>query len=73
MDRLSAPFGGGLDLKIVRTVHKLIKHRPTSFEDCIAYARLKFESYYRNKAIQLLHNFPLDHKVDDKGSKFYST
>jgi hypothetical protein len=69
VQRLGAPNGGGIDLKIVRTAVKLLRNRPKSFEDCIAFARRKFEDYYINKTTQLLHNFPLDHKVDDKGSE----
>ena len=53
----------------MRTSQKLIKNKPNNYEDCLAFARLKFEAYFVNKSIQLLHNFPLDHKIDDKGSK----
>ena len=42
--------------------------RPASFEDCVVFARKKFESYFYNKTVQLLHNFPLDHKTNE-GSK----
>jgi hypothetical protein len=62
-----------VDLKIVRTAVKLLRNRPKSFEDCIAFARKRFEDYYINKTIQLLHNFPLDHKVDDKGTLFWTS
>lgn len=71
--RLKQPNGGGIDLKIVRTASKLIKQRPFNFEDCISFARLKFETYYVNKTIQLLHNFPLDHKIDEKGTLFWTS
>jgi ubiquitin-activating enzyme E1-like protein 2 len=67
--KLTSPQGGGLDLKVVRTSAKLLKQKPRSYEDCIAFARLKFEAYFVNKSKQLLHNFPLDHKVDAQGSK----
>lgn len=68
-NRLKLPQGGGLDIKVLRAVRKMLKNKPKSFDDCVVYARLKFESYYSNKAKQLLHSFPLDHKVDAKGSK----
>lgn len=73
LEKLNEVNGGGIDLKIVRTGVKIIRTRPKSFEDCIRFARLKFESYYVNKAKQLLHNFPLDHVTDDKGSLFWSS
>ena len=34
---------------------------PTSFKDCVRWARLVFESHYRNAILQLLHNFPPNH------------
>ncbi|PRP83916.1 ubiquitin-like modifier activating enzyme 6 [Planoprotostelium fungivorum] len=73
MTKLKQPFGGGLDLKRVRTSAKLVQKRPRSFHDCIAFARRKFESYFKNKSLQLLHAFPLDHKTDDKGTLFWSS
>jgi len=34
--------------------------RPTSFADCVVWARLKFEELFTNNIKQLLFNFPLD-------------
>ena len=70
VERLRQPYAGGIDLKVVRTSHKLLKTRPHTFDDCVAFARKKYEAYYVHKSLQLLHSFPLDHKVDDKGSKY---
>ena len=36
----------------------LIDHKSASFGDCVAWARLKFESYFVNRIKQLIHNFP---------------
>lgn len=36
------------ELKSLREVIKLIKNRPTNFDDCIRYARFKFSKYYTN-------------------------
>lgn len=36
----------------------LLTDRPTSFEQCIAWARLEFEKHYGNQIKQLLFNFP---------------
>lgn len=38
----------------------------TTFEDCLNYARRKFESYYNYSILQLLTKFPKDHIVDGK-------
>jgi len=73
IEKLKAPNGGGLDLKIVRTAASLLKKRPRTFSDCVEFARIKFEQYYVHKTLQLLHNFPLDHKTDDKGTLFWSS
>ena len=36
----------------------LIEERSASWADCVGWARRKFESYFRNRVAQLLHNFP---------------
>uniref|UniRef100_A0A3B4ZBP3 E1 ubiquitin-activating enzyme n=1 Tax=Seriola lalandi dorsalis TaxID=1841481 RepID=A0A3B4ZBP3_SERLL len=50
-------------------VIKLLSRRPSQWEQCITVARLKFEKYFKRKALQLLHSFPLDTRLKD-GSKF---
>ena len=45
--------------------------RPVSFEDCVVWARLKFETIFNNQIRQLLHNFPED-QVTSTGTKFWS-
>jgi len=56
-------------LKIIRQT--LLDDRPVSFDDCIAWARLQFETLFNNQIRQLLHNFPED-QVTSNGTKFWS-
>ncbi|KAG8014818.1 Ubiquitin-like modifier-activating enzyme 6, partial [Nibea albiflora] len=53
-------------------VIKLLSRRPSHWEQCIAVARLKFEKYFKRKALQLLHSFPLDTRLKD-GSLFWQS
>lgn len=50
---------------------KIIEKRPKTFEDCIEYARLKFEKFFNHDIRQLLHVYPLDAKTKD-GNLFWS-
>ena len=56
-------------LRLVRRT--LVEERPTSFEDCVTWARLTFEKLFNNQIRQLLHNFPPD-QVTSSGTKFWS-
>jgi len=49
----------------------LVDERPVTFEDCVVWARLQFETLFNNQIGQLLHNFPED-QVTAGGSKFWS-
>ena len=49
----------------------LVTSRPTSFEHCIAWARVSFEDLFVNKIKQLLYNFPED-KMTATGTPFWS-
>ncbi|KAG1956678.1 ubiquitin-like modifier-activating enzyme [Pimephales promelas] len=53
-------------------VIKLLSRRPTQWNHCIALARLKFDKYFKRKALQLLHSFPLDTRLKD-GSLFWQS
>ncbi|CAG5940714.1 unnamed protein product [Menidia menidia] len=53
-------------------VIKLLSRRPSRWEQCVAMARLKFEKYFKRKALQLLHCFPLDTRLKD-GSLFWQS
>jgi len=44
---------------------------PSSFEDCIAFARLKFQEYHHDKIAQLIFTFPED-AVTSTGVPFWS-
>jgi hypothetical protein len=50
---------------------KLLERRPTSFNDCIKYARNKFEKLFNHDIRQLLHVYPLDAKTKE-GALFWS-
>lgn len=49
----------------------MLKKKPKSFDDCIEWARLKFEKLYNHDPKQLLHVYPLDAKTNE-GSLFWS-
>ncbi len=49
----------------------LITQKALSFQDCVTWARLKFEDYYSNTIKQLLYNFPKD-SVTSSGTAFWS-
>jgi ubiquitin-activating enzyme E1 len=49
----------------------LVEDRPRNLEDCIVWARLKFEEFFNNNIQQLLYNFPLD-MVTSTGAPFWS-
>lgn len=49
----------------------LVNQRPSSFDDCIAWARHQLESNFNHKIQQLLFNFPLD-QVTSAGTPFWS-
>ncbi|GJD12046.1 Ubiquitin-like modifier-activating enzyme 1 [Galdieria sulphuraria] len=46
-------------------------NRPCSFEDCVAWARFRFEDLFSNTIKQLLYSFPAD-MVDKNGVPFWS-
>ena len=56
-------------IKSIRTT--LVDERPSSFDDCIKWARLKFQTEFSNQIKQLLYNFPED-QVTSSGTKFWS-
>lgn len=56
-------------LETIRTY--LTTERPRTFEDCIAWARMLFETEFSNKILQLLHNFPKDAETST-GTPFWS-
>lgn len=55
----------GVDVEDSFQVNKILSSRPTSVEDCLKIARLKFEKYFNHKAKHLLHFFPEDKVVEN--------
>ncbi|CAN0902154.1 Ubiquitin-activating enzyme E1 2 [Linum grandiflorum] len=49
----------------------LDKERCETFQDCIAWARLKFEDYFANRVRQLIYTFPED-AATSSGAPFWS-
>ncbi|KAI0240926.1 E1 ubiquitin-activating protein [Massospora cicadina] len=45
--------------------------RPKDFQDCVAWARLKFQELYHDAIVQLLFNFPPD-SLTSSGAPFWS-
>jgi len=59
-------------IETLQTIRRmLVDERPASFEECVVWARLKFEVLFNNQILQLLHNFPSD-QVTSSGAKFWS-
>mmetsp|Transcript_367 Transcript_367/g.668 ORF Transcript_367/g.668 Transcript_367/m.668 type:complete len:1049 (+) Transcript_367:70-3216(+) len=54
-----------------RMYRALVSERPSTIEDCVAWARLLFEDLFSNRIKQLLHNFPID-KLTASGAPFWS-
>lgn len=61
----------GLKPSIMENIKVTLKAVPANFDDCIAYARHKFEEYFNNNIVQLLHNFPVD-TITPAGAPFWS-
>lgn len=49
----------------------LTRDKAISFDQCIVWARLRFEEYFNNNIQQLLFNFPKD-AVTSSGATFWS-
>lgn len=59
-------------LDTLERIHaSLVTDKAIAFEDCVAWARLRFESMFASDMKQLLHNFPLD-QVTASGQPFWS-
>ncbi|PHH87188.1 hypothetical protein CDD83_9206 [Cordyceps sp. RAO-2017] len=63
---------GGNQKETLETIRNyLTTERPRTFEDCIAWARMLFETEFSNKIQQLLYNFPKDSETSS-GTPFWS-
>ncbi|RHY98323.1 hypothetical protein DYB37_008169 [Aphanomyces astaci] len=59
------------DPSTVRALHALVTKPQVEFEDCISLAQTLFTSLFRDRILQLIHNFPEDHQTKT-GEKFWS-
>ena len=55
----------------MRVKTNLVDQRPSSYQDCVAWARLEFQQCFHDSIAQLLHNFPAD-QVTASGAPFWS-
>lgn len=62
----------GPKMGALRNLVKLLQKRPQSFDECITFARSKFQSYYTNLILHLLNAFPLDTVLKD-GTLFWKS
>ncbi|CAK4441626.1 unnamed protein product [Aphanomyces euteiches] len=59
------------ELERVRALHRLVTKGQLEFDDCIALAQNLFCSMFRDRILQLIHNFPEDH-LTKTGERFWS-
>jgi ubiquitin-activating enzyme E1 len=63
---------GGSQKEMIESINAyLVTEKPLSFDECIVWARHRFEEYYNNSIRQLLFNFPKD-AVTSSGTPFWS-
>ncbi|KAK9701765.1 E1 ubiquitin-activating protein [Basidiobolus ranarum] len=63
---------GGNQKEVLEGIQScLVKGKPSTFQDCVTWARLQFEEHYHNNIMQLLFNFPKD-SVTSTGTPFWS-
>ncbi|KAJ1992899.1 E1 ubiquitin-activating protein [Coemansia sp. RSA 1358] len=74
-DYVETSLGQGSEFSKMETLtsirNYLVSDRPLSFDDCIVWARKRFEELYNNNIQQLLYNFPKD-SVTSSGQPFWS-
>ncbi|XP_019352556.1 ubiquitin-like modifier-activating enzyme 7 isoform X1 [Alligator mississippiensis] len=58
-------------LEVLELVRSSLLEKPQSWQDCVYWARHRWESLYHNSIQQLLHSFPPDH-VTSLGIPFWS-
>jgi len=61
----------GNQKELLEIIRDNLVNKPLSFEQCVAWARLRFEEYFNNSIKQLLFNFPKD-SVTSSGAPFWS-
>ena len=69
---LASPTSAQAQLDRLQSIlDTLVTSRPKTFEECIAWARNRFEELFTNNIKQLLYNFPVD-SVTSTGNPFWS-
>ncbi|EME28122.1 ubiquitin-activating enzyme E1 [Galdieria sulphuraria] len=71
VESLRSQGGSTLSNTLETLYDSLVVNRPCSFEDCVAWARFRFEDLFSNTIKQLLYSFPAD-MVDKNGVPFWS-
>lgn len=56
---------------LTRVSQALGEERPSTFQDCIQWARSRYEDLFNFRILQLLHSFPLD-RLTSTGAPFWS-
>jgi molybdopterin/thiamine biosynthesis adenylyltransferase len=64
-------FADQQEKQAVKKVIKLAVKHPKTFEDCVKLARSKFQKYFVNDILQLLHVYPVE-KLNKDGRPFWS-
>ncbi|OQR97624.1 ubiquitin activating enzyme, E1 family [Achlya hypogyna] len=59
------------ELERVRALHKLVTTADVDFDACMEMAQTLFCSLFRDRILQLIHNFPEDHQTKT-GERFWS-
>lgn len=57
--------------KNLREAVHFLRKKPLNFDDCLVYARKKFQKYFVNDIHQLVYTYPLDHKTK-QGTLFWT-
>lgn len=71
MDR-TLKMAGNQPIELLEIVRRfLLVEKPSSFEDCIHWARIYWQEQYDNQIQQLLYNFPSD-RLTTSGAPFWS-
>jgi len=61
----------GSPIEALTAIRDNLGQRPKTFEDCVVWARLKFQELFHNSIAQLLFNFPPD-QMTSSGQPFWS-
>lgn len=59
------------EVKQMRECVKMLQKRPKSYDECVRWARLKFQKYFHDDIRQLLYTYPVDHKTKE-GKLFWT-